>query len=59
MVTSRGASPAPAIVTSQRGEASTEDYRQALVHYRALVAELLGTDPVLDRQRLCAREHRR
>jgi hypothetical protein len=28
------------------GEADTEDLRQALVHYRALFAELLGTDPV-------------
>jgi FtsZ-interacting cell division protein ZipA len=31
---------------SQSGEASTEDLRQALVHYRALFADLLGTDPV-------------
>ena len=31
---------------SQRGEASTEDLRQALVHYRALFADLLGTEPV-------------
>jgi hypothetical protein len=28
------------------GEASTEDLRQALVHYRSLFADLLGTDPV-------------
>src|SRR3954451_1020174 len=28
------------------GEASTEDLRQALVHYRALFADLLGTNPV-------------
>jgi len=28
------------------GEASTEDLRLALVHYRALFADLLGTDPV-------------
>lgn len=28
------------------GEAGTEDLRQALVHYRALFADLLGTDPV-------------
>jgi len=28
------------------GEATTEDLRQALVHYRALFADLLGTDPV-------------
>jgi hypothetical protein len=31
---------------NQRGEASTEDLRQALVHYRALFADLLGTHPV-------------
>jgi len=28
------------------GQASTEDLRLALVHYRALFADLLGTDPV-------------
>ena len=28
------------------GKASTEDLRLALVHYRALFADLLGTDPV-------------
>jgi len=31
---------------SANGEASTEDLRQALVHYRALFADLLGTEPV-------------
>ena len=31
---------------TDRGEASTEQLRQALVHYRALFAELLGNDPV-------------
>jgi hypothetical protein len=31
---------------TERGEASTEQLRQALVHYRALCAELLGGDPV-------------
>jgi hypothetical protein len=31
---------------NERGEASTEQLRQALVHYRALFAELLGGDPV-------------
>jgi hypothetical protein len=31
---------------NQRNEASTEDLRQALVHYRALFADLLGTEPV-------------
>lgn len=31
---------------SRGGEAGTEDLRQALVHYRALFADLLGTDPV-------------
>jgi hypothetical protein len=29
----------------ERGEASTEQLRQALVHYRALFAELVGEDP--------------
>jgi hypothetical protein len=32
--------------SSERGEATTEDLRQALVHYRALFADLLGLDPV-------------
>ena len=31
---------------NQNGQAGTEDLRQALVHYRALFADLLGTDPV-------------
>jgi hypothetical protein len=31
---------------SKSGEAGTEDLRQALVHYRALFADLLGADPV-------------
>lgn len=31
---------------SERGEATTEDLRQALVHYRALFADLLGENPV-------------
>jgi hypothetical protein len=31
---------------NRAGSASTEDLRQALVHYRALFADLLGTDPV-------------
>ena len=31
---------------SHEGKASTEDLRQALVHYRALFADLLGTEPV-------------
>lgn len=30
----------------ERGEATTEDLRQALVHYRALFADLLGEEPV-------------
>jgi hypothetical protein len=29
---------------SARGDAGTEDLRQAMVHYRALFAELLGGD---------------
>ncbi|MET8064899.1 hypothetical protein ACFYON_19255 [Micromonospora sp. NPDC005686] len=35
---------------NERGEAGTEDLRQALVHYRALFAELLGEDPVAPQQ---------
>lgn len=31
------------VLAAQRGEASTEDMRQALVHYRSIFAELLGT----------------
>ncbi len=31
---------------NEHGEASTEDLRQALVHYRALFADLLGEDPI-------------
>ena len=31
---------------SRDGDAETEDLRQALVHYRALFADLLGEDPV-------------
>jgi hypothetical protein len=31
---------------SKGGEASTEDLRQALVHYRALFADILGENPV-------------
>lgn len=30
----------------QRGQATTDQLREALVHYRELVAELLGADPV-------------
>lgn len=33
-------------VRSKNDEAGTEDLRQALVHYRALFADLLGEDPV-------------
>ncbi|GAA0918209.1 hypothetical protein GCM10009557_89750 [Virgisporangium ochraceum] len=31
---------------TSRGEATTEQLRQALVHYRALFADLLGTEPL-------------
>ncbi|HZN73705.1 MAG TPA: hypothetical protein VFC00_18710 [Micromonosporaceae bacterium] len=31
---------------NERGEAPTEQLRQALVHYRTLFADLLGTEPV-------------
>ncbi|MER7458461.1 hypothetical protein [Micromonospora sp. NPDC126480] len=34
---------------NSRGEASTEDLRQAVVHYRALFADLLGEEPVAHR----------
>ena len=33
-------------LANERGEASTEQLRQAVVHYRALVADLLGDEPV-------------
>lgn len=33
----------------QRGQASTDQLREALVHYRELVADLLGADPVSHR----------
>lgn len=33
-------------VRNAQGEATTEELRQALVHYRALFADLLGDDPV-------------
>ena len=32
------------------GDATTEDMRQGLVHYRALFEELLGTDNGTDRE---------
>jgi hypothetical protein len=31
---------------NERGQATTEQLRQALVHYRALFTDLLGTEPV-------------
>ena len=34
---------------NERGEAGTEDLRQALVHYRVLFADLLGEEPVGNR----------
>ncbi|RLP95026.1 MULTISPECIES: hypothetical protein [unclassified Micromonospora] len=34
---------------NSRGEASTEELRQAVVHYRALFADLLGEEPVGNR----------
>jgi FtsZ-interacting cell division protein ZipA len=33
-------------LANERGEASTEQLRQAVVHYRALVADLLGDAPI-------------
>lgn len=42
----------------EQGEATTEDLRQALVHYRALFADLLGEDPVArDDHRVASDEH--
>jgi hypothetical protein len=35
-------------VKQSRGEATTEELRMALVHYRALFADLLGEQPVAD-----------
>jgi hypothetical protein len=35
-------------VADQQGEASTEQLRKALIHYRALFAELLETDEQAD-----------
>jgi FtsZ-interacting cell division protein ZipA len=32
---------------NEKGEASTEDLRQAMVHYRSLFAELLGATPAM------------
>ncbi|HET9516500.1 MAG TPA: hypothetical protein VFO77_02110 [Actinoplanes sp.] len=42
---------------SQRGEASTEERRKALVHYRALFAALLGETPT-DSQHATTPDHR-
>lgn len=39
-----------------RGEADTEELRQALVHYRALFADLLGTNPVPEKPASQSRE---
>jgi hypothetical protein len=37
-------------IANERGKASTEDLRTAMVHYRALFAELLETEPAETRQ---------
>jgi hypothetical protein len=37
-------------MTAAAGDAATEDLRQALIHYRALFSDLLGTDVTADRQ---------
>ena len=39
-----------------RGEADTEELRQAVVHYRELVADLIGQDPVPARGRRTRRD---
>ena len=41
-----------------RGEADTEELRQAIVHYRSLVADLLGQDPVPHRDEPTKRSRR-
>jgi hypothetical protein len=41
---------------SERGEASTEDLRHSVRHYRALFIELLGTEDDRDADRAAARE---
>jgi hypothetical protein len=43
---------------TEQGEASTEQLRQALVHYRALFADLLGTDPVAEEQHTASHPER-
>ena len=35
------------VMRHSRGEASTEDLRQAMIHYRSLLEELLGSQPEL------------
>jgi hypothetical protein len=37
-------------VRSETGEVSTEDLRQAMIHYRTLFSDLLGTDERTTRQ---------
>lgn len=39
-----------------KGEADTEELRQAVVHYRELVADLIGQDPVPARGRRTRRD---
>ena len=39
-------------VANERGKASTEDLRTAIVHYRALFDELLETEPAETAQRV-------
>jgi hypothetical protein len=43
-------------IRNARGEASTEQLRQALVHYRTLFAELLGEQPVPETGERVAKE---
>jgi len=37
-------------IANERGEASTEQLRQAMVHYRALFEDLLDTDALIERE---------
>jgi hypothetical protein len=41
-----------------RGEADTEELRQAIVHYRSLVADLLGQDPIPHQEQPTKRSRR-
>jgi hypothetical protein len=37
-------------VKNERHQADTEELRQAMIHYRSLFEELLGTEPVVGKE---------